>query len=153
MKREFLQNLKVGESNLTKEVIDAIMAENGRDIEAAKAAGNTWEEKYNQAQKAHQQELNTLRFRSALDAAVREHGGRNAKAIAALLDLETIQSQADIPTALNEALEEMKKAHDYLFAQPQTPPLLARGTGAQWGEVHEKSTTLAGALREKYERK
>ncbi len=38
MKREFLQNLKVGEEALPKEVIDAIMAENGRDIEAAKTA-------------------------------------------------------------------------------------------------------------------
>ena len=37
MKREFLYNLKVGDQALTKEVIDAIMAENGRDIEAAKA--------------------------------------------------------------------------------------------------------------------
>lgn len=36
MKREFLQNLKVNEQPLPKEVIDAIMAENGRDIEAAK---------------------------------------------------------------------------------------------------------------------
>lgn len=38
MKREFLQNLKVGEESLPKEVIDAIMAENGRDITAAKDA-------------------------------------------------------------------------------------------------------------------
>ena len=38
MKREFLQNLKVGEEALPKEVIDAIMDENGRDIEAAKTA-------------------------------------------------------------------------------------------------------------------
>ena len=36
MKREFLQNFKVGDQPLTKEIIDAIMAENGRDIEAAK---------------------------------------------------------------------------------------------------------------------
>ena len=36
MKREFLQNLKVGDQALPKEVIDAIMAENGRDIEDAK---------------------------------------------------------------------------------------------------------------------
>ena len=36
MKREFLQNFKVGDQSLPKEVIDAIMAENGRDIEAAK---------------------------------------------------------------------------------------------------------------------
>lgn len=33
MKREFLQNIKVGDQPLSKEVIDAIMAENGRDIE------------------------------------------------------------------------------------------------------------------------
>ena len=37
MKREFLQNFKVGEAQLPKEVIDAIMDENGRDINAAKA--------------------------------------------------------------------------------------------------------------------
>lgn len=38
MKTEFLQNLKVGDQPLTKEVIDAILAENGRDVEAAKNA-------------------------------------------------------------------------------------------------------------------
>lgn len=36
MKREFLQNFKIGDQPLTKEIIDAIMDENGRDIEAAK---------------------------------------------------------------------------------------------------------------------
>lgn len=36
MKREFLQNFKIGDQPLTKEIIDAIMEENGRDIEAAK---------------------------------------------------------------------------------------------------------------------
>ena len=36
MKTEFLQNFKVGDQPLPKEVIDAILAENGRDIENAK---------------------------------------------------------------------------------------------------------------------
>lgn len=36
MKREFLKNFKVGEQELPKEVIDAILDENGRDIEAAR---------------------------------------------------------------------------------------------------------------------
>lgn len=36
MKREFLQNFKVGDAALPKEVIDAIMEENGNDIEAVK---------------------------------------------------------------------------------------------------------------------
>lgn len=36
MKREFLQNFKVGEAALPKEVIDAILDENSNDITAAK---------------------------------------------------------------------------------------------------------------------
>lgn len=36
MKRDFLQNFKVNGQEFPKEIIDAIMAENGRDIEAAK---------------------------------------------------------------------------------------------------------------------
>lgn len=36
MKREFLKNFKMGEQELPKEVIDAILDENGRDIEAAR---------------------------------------------------------------------------------------------------------------------
>lgn len=36
MKTEFLQNFKVGDQALSKEIIDAILAENGRDIENAK---------------------------------------------------------------------------------------------------------------------
>lgn len=152
MKREFLQNLKVGEQALTKEVIDAIMAENGRDIENAKQLGNTWEEKYNRAVQAHQQELNALRFQSALEDAVREHGGRNAKAIAALMELDAVRESEDLSGALKNAVEAVKKEHDYLFVT-QTPPLYARGTGTQTGETHAQSATLAGALREKYERK
>ena len=37
MKREFLKNFKVGEQELPKEVIDAILDENSSDIDAAKA--------------------------------------------------------------------------------------------------------------------
>ena len=152
MKREFLQNLKVGDLALTKEVIDAIMAENGRDIEAAKQAGSTWEEKYNQAVAAHREQLQQLQFDTMLETAVRQAGGRNTKAIAALLDMDAIRQEEDLSGALKTALETVKKENDYLFTT-QTPPLFARGTGTQTGDNHTKSTTLAGALREKYERK
>ena len=36
MKAEFLQNFKVGDAPLPKEVIEAILVENGRDVEEAK---------------------------------------------------------------------------------------------------------------------
>lgn len=43
MKREFLQNFKVGDTELPKEVIDAIMEENGRDIEREKGKYSDYE--------------------------------------------------------------------------------------------------------------
>ena len=52
MKREFLQNFKVNDQNLPKEVIDAIMAENGRDIEAAKKPYGDYETIKNQLDEA-----------------------------------------------------------------------------------------------------
>lgn len=57
MKRDFLQNFKVGDQALSKEAIDAIMAENGRDIEAAKAQFADYEtikSQLSEAQKAIQ---------------------------------------------------------------------------------------------------
>ena len=37
MKREFLQNFKVGDQPLPKEIVDAIMEEHGKGIEREKA--------------------------------------------------------------------------------------------------------------------
>ena len=43
MKREFLENFKVGDQSLPKEIVDAIMAENGNDIENAKKPFSDYE--------------------------------------------------------------------------------------------------------------
>ena len=48
MKREFLLEFRVGDNPLPKEVIDAIMAENGRDIQKVKANFAAYEELKNQ---------------------------------------------------------------------------------------------------------
>ena len=89
MKREFLQGLQVGENPLPKEVIDAIMAENGRDIENVKSryadyetlktqlaqaedaagaaeAAKAWEEKYNQAVETHKTQIAQMAFEKML---------------------------------------------------------------------------------------
>lgn len=52
MKREFLQNFKVGDQALPKEIIDAIMAEHGRDIEDAKKPFADYETIKNQLSEA-----------------------------------------------------------------------------------------------------
>ena len=180
MKREFLQNLKVGEEALPKEVIDAIMAENGRDITKAKedavkpyadydaikderdtlkaqqadgtVDGKTaaqWKETHDTAVANHQKELDSIKFQGVLDSAITAARGKNAKAIAALLDVETLKGSEDQPKAINAALEALKKENSYLFDDGGTPPPYARGTGT--GNPAPTGTdTLAGALRERY---
>ena len=53
---------------------------------------------------------------------------------------------------IEAALESLKKESRYLF-EGDVPPPYARGTGAYSGPQEKHPTTLAGALREKFERK
>ncbi len=185
MKREFLQNLNTEGSPLSKEVIDAIMAENGRDIQKAKAgfsdyeqvkqeleqvrqelerlqgldfealqqSAADWQQKYDQAVTQHAQQMQKLRFDHALNQAISQMGGRSEKAIAAMLDLDVLRNSEDQPQAIMEALKALKEESAYLFQQELMSPVYARGTGSRTGEIDEVPATLAGALKEKYERK
>ena len=175
MKREFLQGLQVEGQPLPKEIVDAIMAENGRDIENVKArfsdydelkqqlaqtqeaedaiaVAKQWEEKYNQAVDTHRREMSDLIFSHNLENAIIAYKGRNTKAITALLDVEAIQSSENQKDALEQALDALKEECSYLFRE-ETPPPYARGTGAAVPEDKKSPATLAGALLEKFERK
>ena len=169
MKREFLQSFKVGESSLPKEVIDAIMEENGRDINAAKAAAvkpfadyetllqensRLKEEAIADGLTAAQwkDKLGQMEFDHILSAAISSFGGRNEKAITALLSLDTLRQSENPQEAVSTALEELKQSDGYLFAH-QAPPPYARGTGARDRADQPQTASLAGALRDKYERK
>lgn len=148
MKREFLQNLKVGENSLPKEIIDAIMAQNGQDIESAKQSGRDWEEKYNQAVAQHAAQMRKVQLQAALETAVTKAGGRNQKAIAALLDLDSLENSEDLPAALEQALEQVRKDCGYLF-ESAVPPQYSPNTGVTAGGGFSGPVTLAGALRER----
>jgi len=134
MKREFLQGLM----EMPKEVIDAIMAENGRDISHLRQSAQEWEQKYHAA-----------RLDSAVSTAVARARGRNQKAITALLDLQALQQSEDIQAAAQQAVETLRRECGYLF---ETVPGYAPGTGAVQVGGEEEPQTLAGALREKFAR-
>lgn len=151
MKREFLQELRVGDLPLPKQVVDAIMAENGRDIQHYIDQAAAWEERYNTAAAAHTAELQRVNFQAALERSVQKHGGRNTKAIAALLELDAITGSQEQEAALDAAMEQLKQAHAYLFAGPTAPPY-AGGTGTA-PVVQPQVTTLSGALKEKFGRR
>lgn len=60
MKRDFLQNFKVGDQPLTKEIIDAILDENSRDIGAAKSEHADYDTIKQQLDEAQKGVLNGL---------------------------------------------------------------------------------------------
>lgn len=164
MKREFLQNIKIGDQPLTKEIIDAIMDENGKDIEAAKKpfadydtlktqladankaiedfkgldidgvkkAADDWKAKYEQAEKDAAAKIADMQFDGLLTGAVSAAKGKNAKAIRALLDVDTLKASKNQEADIKTALEALAKDNGYLFdTEPVPPPIGAPGTGTQ----------------------
>lgn len=163
MKREFLQNIKVGDQTLPKEVIDMIMDENGHDIEAVKSkfsdydsikehlveankqiegfkgmdidgvrkAAEEWKQKAEQAENDAAQKIADMQFESSLKEAIAAAKGKSSKAIAALLDVDTLKQSKNQTEDIKKALESLKKDNDYLFDGEQTPPPYAPGAGSQ----------------------
>lgn len=191
MHRDFLRNFTVNGQQLPKEVIDAIMAENGRDIEAAKkayAGGNSGngekmftqedvnrivserlakerEKVQNEGSKdteqlqgeitrlqgeltaqaeAHKQKLKDVVFDHALDAAIKEAKGRNAKAVRSMLDLEALKGSEDQGAAIKTALDGLRSGSSWLFEADELPPPYAAGTGCS---AHNGSPIFADAFK------
>ena len=131
MTREFLQNFKVGDAPLPKEVVDAIMEENGRDIEAAKKPFADYESIKAQLQTATD---GLKAFDGVLKDAITAAHGRNAAAIIGALGAEKVsalKASKDQTADIKAALEGLKKDSGYLFESGETPPPYAAGTGTQ----------------------
>ena len=167
MKREFLQNFKVGDQALPKEIIDAIMDENGRDIEAAKKPFADYEAVKAQLQAAKdgleafkgvdvdklqgkiqeltgqladkdrewQDKLDGMAFDGRIKDAITAAKGRNAKAIAALLDVDALRASKNQETDIRAAPEALKKDNGYLF-ESETPPPLFQRDRHEWRWAH-----------------
>ena len=164
MKREFLLSLQE-EQPLSKQTVDAIMAENGKDIQATRALFSDYEglkeelaaakqtiaQMEEGSQRAIEEKVRQMEFSYLLRQAVAQTGGRSQKAVEALLDLESLQKAEKPETALRDALSALQKENPWLFNSP-TPPPYAALTGTQSPQKTEPAS-LAGALREKFQGK
>jgi len=122
MEKEFL----LGLGELPEEVVSAILEENGKEVAAL------------------QDKCRRADFNARLGCAIAAAGGRNHKAIAALLDENALVDADD--EVIAQAVEQVKKDCGYLFCSPVP---FAPGTGAVQ-QKQEKASTLADALREKF---
>ena len=137
MTREFLESLQVGDAPLPEDMVDAICAELEQHDRA-------WQDKLTQAEQDHKAAM----FHMVVKDTITAHRGKNHKAIAALLDLEELQKQEDIPEAVARAVAQVKKENGYLFSQTVATPYAA--TAGTQTQQTPSPQTLAGALREKF---
>ena len=159
MKREFLQNFKVGDQPLPKEVIDAIMAENGRDIEAAKA--HTGDNGGNGGKMFTQEDVNRIvseRLAREREKPVDDERERKLKAREARLDCRDYLDSKKYPAKLLDLLdssdvEKFKSAADAMIEgfpsimQPayDVPPPYSSGAGT--GSNHGTVSAIADAFK------
>lgn len=171
MKRDFLKNLE-----LTDEQINAIMAENGKDVNELKEQVNSLTTEKNGLQsqlsdrdgqlkslkdaakdndelKSQVEQLQkdnkaaTEKFTAEMAAqkkaylvnqALTEAGARNTKAMAALLDLDSVSVKDDQLVGLTDQLNSLRESDGYMFKEevksepkPQTKPAGVQITSGQ----------------------
>ncbi len=79
----------------------------------------------------YQNKIAEMEFNSVLDGAISKSGAKNAKAVKALLDLDTLKASKNQADDITKALEAVKSENDFMFAS---------GNGGGWGEKHKGSS-------------
>ena len=82
------------------------------------------------SQKAdYEQKIADRDFNDLLTGAIASAGGRNAKAISALLDIGTLKASKNQKDDVAKAIEDLKKDNDYLFTSKEPVKNAVGGTG------------------------
>lgn len=159
MKREEVQKQIPG---ITKEQLDWLMNENGNDVTREKNTAKQLQEQLDNVQgqlKTAQDSLaafdgvdvadlkgqikqltddlaaqaDGFAFDSALDAAIRDAGGRSVRAVRGMLDLDALKASRDRTADIAAALEALAKENAWAFAAPQGDTGATVSTGGEHG--------------------
>ena len=175
MKRDFLEGLK-----LEKDVIEQIMAEHKKELQAEQAkvaAAETDRDKYKEQLDTATTELDKFKdvkpeelqatiqklqadlkakddeyaakeadrlFRDSVKEAITAAGGRNEKAVMALLDIDSLKNSKNQKDDIKSALEALKKDNDYLFSSEEPIKNPTGPTGGSGGG--DASSALRAAM-------
>ena len=109
----------------------------GVDVKDLKGKVDTLTADLTAKETEYQTKLADMEFNSKLESLITGSGAKNAKAVKALLDLESIKSSKNQDTDLQTALETCKKDNGYMFGvnEPFANPV---------APTAGKTTTLSG---------
>ena len=177
MKTEFLKGL-----GLEQDIIDKIMAENGKDIAAEKAKTTKVEgerdnikdqlatateslEKFKGVDPAATQgEIDKLTqqlkdkdaeyaakeadriFSDTIKEAIKTAGGRNEKAVMAMLDMDALKTSKNQSEDIKKALETVKESDAYLFGSDEPFKNPVGATGGSTGSGTDTKSAIWAAM-------
>ena len=96
---------------------------------------------------AYKQAMADRDFNDQLSGAITKAGGRNAKAISALLDIETLKKSTNHGKDIVAAIEAVKKDNDYLFTSDQPVKNPVGDTGGDGGNFNPASDAYMAKVR------
>ncbi len=94
-----------------------------------------------------EQQVADLKFNVAVEAAIRAAGGRNEKAVMAMLDVDTLKASKNQDKDIQAAIEAVKKENDYLFVPDKPVPKVVSSTPGVSGKTDDLKTRANDALR------
>lgn len=100
------------------------------DVDGIKKAAAEYKAKFEEAEKKAKSDMEALQFDYALTDALGAAKARNAKAVKALLDAESLRLKDGEIVGLKDQLEKIKAENDYLFESEETTPRIVAPTGA-----------------------
>lgn len=95
--------------------VETLKGFEGKDFDAIQKDRDEWKKKHDEAIEKHKKESEDRAFNDSLAAAITEAKGKNAKAITALLDVESLKGSRNQQADIKAALDSLRTESGYLF--------------------------------------
>lgn len=117
-----------------------------RDYDQVKGQVEEYKAKYEQSKAEYEAQIADMKFGTALEAAITAAGGRNAKAVKALLDVDALKASKDQTADIKAAIEACQKDNGYLFGSNEPINNPVAPTGGSAGGIDSNTVTLRAAM-------
>lgn len=101
----------------------------GMDIEGIRKAADDYKSKFEKAQKDAEEKAQAMQFDFALTNALAGAKAKNAKAVKALLDMDSLKLNGEEIVGLKEQIEKVRAENSYLFESGEKAPEVVRPAG------------------------
>lgn len=142
------------EKQRADDAVETLKGFEGKDFDAITRERDEWKRKHDEAVTSHQREQEEREFNAALESAIAESKGKNAKAIMALLDVDKLKGSRNQEKDIKAALDALRTDSGYLFDDNGGAPSFVDPNGNNGGAGNPNAITVENirAIKDPVER-